>query len=213
MDMLEKISKLRIVPTIVIDDEDKALPLGQALLEGGIPCAEITFRTSKSEKSLHKLAKSNLKILLGAGTVLTCDQVDKALEAGAKYIVTPGLNPKVVEYCLKKNVPIIPGCITPGEMEVAIEYGLNTIKFFPAEAAGGLEYLKAVSAPYSMIKFLPTGGIGLKNFTDYLLFNKVIACGGSWMAGANLIKSGDFNTIVKLCKETVKLLSLNKASA
>jgi 2-dehydro-3-deoxyphosphogluconate aldolase/(4S)-4-hydroxy-2-oxoglutarate aldolase len=202
--VLEEIEKIGIVPVIKIDDVEKAVPLAKALIAGGIPCAEVTFRTSQGEEAIRRMCKECPDILAGAGTVLTIEQVDRAIDAGAKFIVSPGLNPKVVEYCLKKNIPVTPGCANPSDIEVALGFGLDVVKFFPAEQSGGLDYIKAVSAPYSSLKFIPTGGINANNIVKYLSFDKILACGGSWMVSSDLINEGKFDEITKLCKEAVQ---------
>jgi 2-dehydro-3-deoxyphosphogluconate aldolase/(4S)-4-hydroxy-2-oxoglutarate aldolase len=201
--VLEEIGKIGIVPVIKIDDPEKAVPLARALLAGGIPCAEITFRTSQGETALSRISREVPEILLGAGTVLTVEQVDKAIAAGAKFIVSPGFNPRVVRYCIEKNIPITPGCSNPSDMEAALEAGLGVVKFFPAEQSGGLDYIKAVAAPYPMLKFMPTGGINAGNIASYIAYEKILACGGSWMVPADRINVGDFETITTLCKEAV----------
>jgi len=210
--VFDQIIKTGIVPVIKIDDPEKAVPLARALLAGQIPCVEITFRTSAGEEALKRIHAEVPEILLGAGTVLTTDQVDKAIAAGAKFIVSPGYNPRVVAHALEKNVTMIPGCSTPSDMEMAIEAGIMTVKFFPAEQAGGLEYIKAVSAPYPMLSFMPTGGINAQNLAKYLGFNKITACGGSWMAGADLINAGDFAQITALSKEAAEIAARAIAS-
>jgi len=200
-DVLESIEKIGIVPVIKIDDAGKAVPLARALAAGGIPCVEITFRTAQGEEAVRRVSKEAPEILAGAGTVLTCEQVDKAVNAGAKFIVSPGLNPKVVSHCIRKGVPVVPGCSNPSDIEQALEFGLDAVKFFPAEQAGGLEYIKAVSAPYPNLKFIPTGGINAANISKYISFEKTLACGGSWMAGADLINAGGFEKITALTRE------------
>ncbi|GHT43581.1 hypothetical protein AGMMS49921_11830 [Endomicrobiia bacterium] len=202
-DLLMEISKIGIVPVVVLDNSQQALPLAKALYDGGIKCMEITFRTMAAEESIKTICKEVPKMLVGAGTVLTVEQVDKAVAAGAKFIVSPGLNPRIVRYCLDKGITIIPGCANPSDVEVAIEFKLDIVKFFPAEAAGGINMVKAMAAPYTNIKFMPTGGIDIKNLNTYLLFNKIIACGGSWMVNKELIKNGDYKTITKLSKEAL----------
>jgi 2-dehydro-3-deoxyphosphogluconate aldolase/(4S)-4-hydroxy-2-oxoglutarate aldolase len=201
--VLEELGKIGIVPVIKIDDAEKAVPLARALIAGGIPCAEVTFRTAQGEEAIRRIAAEVPGILLGAGTVLTTDQVDRALKAGAKFIVSPGLNPRVVAYCAEKGVPITPGCSNPSDIERALEAGLEVVKFFPAEQAGGLDYIKAVAAPYPGLKFMPTGGINALNLAKYIAFEKIHACGGSWMAGADLINAGDFEKIASLSREAV----------
>jgi 2-dehydro-3-deoxyphosphogluconate aldolase/(4S)-4-hydroxy-2-oxoglutarate aldolase len=201
--VLEELGKIGIVPVIKIDDVEKAVPLARALAAGGIPCAELTFRTAQGEEAIRRISKEAPEVLTGAGTVLTTEQVDKAINAGAKFIVSPGLNPKVVSYCIKKGIPVTPGCANPSDIEQALELGLEVVKFFPAEQAGGLEYIKAISAPYPNLKFMPTGGINAVNISKYILFDKILACGGSWMASADLINSGDFEKITTLSREAV----------
>ena len=202
----EEIRKIGIIPVIKIDDADKAVPLARALIAGGIPCAEVTFRTAQGEEAMQRINREVPGILLGAGTVLTTAQVDKAVAAGAKFIVSPGFNPKVVAYCIEKGIPVTPGCVTPSEIEQALEFGLNVVKFFPAEQAGGLEYIKAVAAPYPALKFMPTGGINAGNIAQYMAFNKILACGGSWMATPDLINAGDFEKITALSREAVQII-------
>ena len=201
--VLKELGEIGIVPVIKIDDPEKAVPLARALIAGGIPCAEITFRTSQGEAALSRISREVPEILTGAGTVLTVEQVDKAIGAGAKFIVSPGFNPRVVQYCIKKGIPITPGCSNPSDMEAALEAGLEVVKFFPAEQAGGLEYIKAVAAPYPTLKFIPTGGINAGNIASYIANEKILACGGSWMVSADRINAGDFETITALCKEAV----------
>ncbi|MEG0693253.1 MAG: bifunctional 4-hydroxy-2-oxoglutarate aldolase/2-dehydro-3-deoxy-phosphogluconate aldolase [Oscillospiraceae bacterium] len=204
--ILEKISKIGIVPVIKIDDIKTAVPLAKALVEGGLPCAEITFRTAQAPEAIKLMTTQFPDMLVGAGTVLTTEQVDKAIEAGAKFIVSPGINPKIVQYCQLKNILIIPGCITPSEVEIALENGLSTLKFFPAEQAGGLAMIKSMCAPYTNVKFMPTGGVNAKNLNDYLAFPKIVACGGSWMVDPTLVNNGDFDKIRELTAEAVKTM-------
>jgi 2-dehydro-3-deoxyphosphogluconate aldolase/(4S)-4-hydroxy-2-oxoglutarate aldolase len=201
--VLKELGKIGIVPVIKIDDPEKAVPLARALIDGGIPCAEITFRTSQGEAALSRISREVPEILTGAGTVLTVEQVDKAIGAGAKFIVSPGFNPRVVQHCIKKGIPITPGCSGPSDMEAALEAGLEVVKFFPAEQSGGLDYIKAVAAPYPTLKFMPTGGINAENIASYIAYEKILACGGSWMVNADRINAGDFETITTLCKEAV----------
>ena len=203
--MFELIAKTGVIPVITIDDPEKAVPLAQALLAGKLSCMEITFRTSAGEEAIKRVHKTAPEILLGAGTVLNTEQADRAIDAGAQFIVSPGFNPRVVAHVLKRKITMIPGCSTPSDMELAIEAGITLVKFFPAEQAGGLEYIKAVSAPYPMLSFLPTGGINVQNLAKYLSFNKIPACGGSWMAGAGLINAGDFTQITALSREAAEI--------
>lgn len=204
--VLEEIQKLGIVPVVVLNDAKDAEPLAKALCEGGLPCAEVTFRTDAAEESIRIIAEKYPQMLVGAGTVLTTDQVDRAVAAGAKFIVSPGFNPKVVKYCLDKNIPVTPGTQTPSEMEQAIEMGLDVVKFFPAEPAGGLAMIKAVAAPYTMLKFMPTGGINLNNVEEYLQYDRILACGGSWMVKGDLIKAGRFDEIMQMTKDAADMV-------
>jgi len=204
--VLEEISKIGLVPVIAIEDVNDAIPIAKALCDGGLPCAEITFRTDAAEESIRLITKELPDMLVGAGTVLTIAQVDKAVEAGAKFIVSPGLNKKVVKYCVEKNIPVTPGCANPSDVEAAIELGLEVVKFFPAEANGGLAMIKAMSAPYVNMKFMPTGGINLFNLISYLDFEKIIACGGSFMVKKEDVKNKNFANITKLTKEAVDVM-------
>ena len=205
-DTLKQIGSTGIVPVVVLNKADDAEPLAQALVKGGLPCAEVTFRTDAAEESIRRIAKKFPEMFVGAGTVLTTEQADRAVWAGAKFIVSPGLNPKVVEHCLKKGYPITPGIMTPTELEMALGFGLDVVKFFPAENAGGLKMIKAMSAPYTMMKFMPTGGINATNVRDYLACNKILACGGSWMVKGDLINAGDFAEIEKLTREAAAIV-------
>lgn len=200
-EVLKQMSEFGIIPVVVLNDTKDAEPLGRALVEGGIPCAEVTFRTEAAEESIRIMAEKFPEMLVGAGTVLTTEQVDRAVAAGAKFIVSPGLNPKVVKYCVEKNIPVTPGIITPSEMEQAIELGLEVVKFFPAESFGGLKTIKSMAAPYNKMMFMPTGGINPENVKEYLKFDKILACGGSWMVSGALVKEGKFDEITKLVAE------------
>lgn len=206
-EVLEKIGKIGIVPVVVLNDAKDAEPLAKALINGGLPCAEVTFRTDAAEESIKIISQKFPDMLVGAGTVLTIEQVDRAVMAGAKFIVSPGLNPKVVQYCLDKGIPVTPGTQTPSEMEKALEMGLEVVKFFPAEPAGGLNMIKAVAAPYTKLKFMPTGGINLKNVEDYLKYDKILACGGSWMVKNDLVASGKFDEIEKMTKDAADIVA------
>jgi 2-dehydro-3-deoxyphosphogluconate aldolase/(4S)-4-hydroxy-2-oxoglutarate aldolase len=201
--ILEELGQIGIIPVIKIDDPEKAVPLAKALIAGGIPCAEVTFRTAQGEESIRRISREVPESLVGAGTVLSTDQVDRAIAAGAKFIVSPGYNPRVVNYCIEKGIPVTPGCSNPSDFEQAIAAGLEVVKFFPAEQSGGIEYIKAVAAPYSGLKFIPTGGINAANIGKYIAFNKILACGGSWMVGADLINAGEFDKITTLAREAV----------
>jgi len=189
-----------------IEKAEDALPLGSALINGDLPIAEITFRTSAAEESIKSLTKELPTLLVGAGTVLTIEQAKKAVSAGAQFIVSPGFNPRVVDYCIENSIPITPGINNPTQIEMALERGIEVVKFFPAEASGGLPLLESMSVPYSGIKFIPTGGISLNNLTSYLSNQKVHACGGSWMVKDNLISSGNFKEITRLTQEAVAIM-------
>ena len=205
MTIEERFEDFGVVPVVVLDDVKDALPLAKALTEGGLPCAEVTFRTEAAEESIKVMAEAYPDMVVGAGTVLTIEQVDAAVKAGAKFIVSPGFDPEIVDYCLKKEIPIFPGCVTPSEVAQAVKRGLKVVKFFPAEPAGGVVMIKAMAAPYNQLRFMPTGGIGTQNLKDYLEFDKIICCGGSWMVKADLIKNGEFEKICKLTKEAKEL--------
>ena len=205
--ILEEIGKCGIVPVIVIEDVENAVPLAEALIDAGLPVAEVTFRTKSAKESIDKIAKAFPEIHLGAGTVLTVDQVKSAVDVGAKYIVSPGINSKVVEYCVTKDISITPGIATPTEIEMALEFNLEVVKYFPAEPLGGVNYLKAISAPFGGLKFIPTGGIDEKNIISYLQFSKVLACGGSWMVKSDLITNKKFDVIKKLTSEALKIVT------
>ena len=205
MTIEERFEDFGVVPVVVLDDVKDALPLAKALTEGGLPCAEITFRTEAAEESIKVMAEAYPDMVVGAGTVLTIEQVNAAVKAGAKFIVSPGFDPEIVDYCLEKEIPIFPGCVTPSEVAQAVKRGLKVVKFFPAEPAGGVAMIKAMAAPYHQLRFMPTGGIGTLNLKDYLEFDKIICCGGSWMVKADLIKNGEFEKICKLTKEAKEL--------
>jgi 2-dehydro-3-deoxyphosphogluconate aldolase/(4S)-4-hydroxy-2-oxoglutarate aldolase len=204
--ILNQLGSLKLVPVIVLEDPAHAAPLAEALLAGNLPCAEVTFRTAAAIDAIKAISKYE-DILLGAGTVLTVDQAKAAMDAGATFIVTPGFNPDVVGYCQDQNIPITPGICTPTQIEMALSMGIDVVKFFPAEAFGGLKTLKAVSAPYGQVRFIPTGGISPANVQDYLAFDRVLACGGSWMVKKDLIAAGKFDEITTLVKEAVALVS------
>ena len=205
MTIEERFEDFGVVPVVVLDDVKDALPLAKALTEGGLPCAEVTFRTEAAEESIKVMAEAYPDMVVGAGTVLTIEQVDAAVKAGAKFIVSPGFDPEIVDYCLEKEIPIFPGCVTPSEVAQAVKRGLKVVKFFPAEPAGGVAMIKAMAAPYHQLRFMPTGGIGTLNLKDYLEFDKIICCGGSWMVKGDLIKNGEFEKICKLTKEAKEL--------
>ena len=205
-DLAERFHEVGVVPVVVLEDAKDAVPLAQALVEGGLPCAEVTFRTAAAEESIRLMSEKFPEMLVGAGTVLTTEQVDAAVKAGAKFIVSPGFDPEIVDYCLKKEIPVLPGCISPSEVAQAVKRGLKTVKFFPAEPSGGLSMIKAVSAPYTMLKFMPTGGINPSNVKDYLKDDKIFACGGSWMVKGDLVDAGNFDKIKELTKEAADIV-------
>lgn len=202
-EVLQKLSAIGIVPVVVINDVEKAVPLAKALVAGGIPCAEVTFRTAEAEEAIRRMATEVPELLVGAGTILTKEQADKAVAAGSKFLVSPGLDPEVVEYCNEKGYLITPGTANPSDLNHAVKLGLEVVKFFPAEAAGGLNMIKSMAAAYTSLKFMPTGGINAGNVNNYLSYNKIICCGGSWMVKGDLIDAGDFDKITELCKEAV----------
>jgi len=204
--IFEKFSKIGIIPVVVLEDAKDAEPLGKALMEGGLPCAEVTFRTAAAEEAIKIMTEKFPDMLVGAGTVLTTEQADSAIAAGAKFIVSPGLNPDGVAHCVKKGIPVTPGTCTPTDVEKALTFGLDVVKFFPAEPAGGLDFIKAIAAPYVGVKFMPTGGINANNVRDYLKYDRIIACGGSWMVKGDLIKAGDFEKIKELTAEAAGIV-------
>ncbi len=206
MSMNDQIASYGVVPVVVLNDAKDAEPLAQALVDGGLPVAEVTFRTDAAEESIKRMTAKFPDMLVGAGTVLTRDQVDRAMAAGAKFIVSPGFDPEIVDYCLEKGYPVYPGIITPSELAQAVKRGLEVVKFFPAEQFGGVATIKALAAPYTQVKFMPTGGVNAKNLPDYLGFSKIIACGGSWMVKGDLVKAGEFDKIKEMTAEAVKLV-------
>ena len=209
MDVMKQLSLIGIVPVIAINDANDAVPLAKALIEGGLPCAEVTFRTAAAEQAIRNVHAQRPDILLGAGTVLTCEQVDRAIDAGAGYIVSPGFNPAVVAHCQQRGIAVLPGCANPSDIEMALSMGIETIKFFPAEALGGLNMIKALAAPYTQVRFVPTGGVNEKNFLDYLAFPKVRAVGGSWMVPDDAVKAGDWARIERLTRSAIsKMLGM-----
>lgn len=201
----ERFEEFGVVPVVVLNDAKDALPLADALCEGGLACAEVTFRTEAAEESIRLMAEAHPEMLVGAGTVLTIEQVDRAVAAGAKFIVSPGFDPEIVDYCLEKEIPVFPGCVTPSELAQAVKRGMKVVKFFPAEQFGGVATIKAMAAPYTMVRFMPTGGISTKNLKDYLTCDKIICCGGSWMVKGDMIKAGEFDKIREMTKEAADL--------
>ena len=205
-EMMKKLQKIGIVPVVVLDRAEDALPLAERLMKGGLPCAEVTFRTAAAEESIRQIAKAFPEMIVGAGTVLTADQADRAIGAGAKFIVSPGFNPKVTEHVLNQGVPMTPGICTPTEIEAALQFDLDGLKFFPAEPSGGLKMIKALAAPYVGVNFMPTGGISAANVRDYLAYDRIVACGGSWMVSGKLVKEGKFDEIEDLVREAAGIV-------
>jgi len=204
--IIDKISAMGVVPVVAIENASDAVGLGDALIEGGLPCAEITFRTAAAASAIRTLCNSHPGILVGAGTILTKSDAETAVDAGASFVVTPGFDGDLVDWCLNQRIPVIPGVMTPTDINAAINRKLNVLKFFPAEAAGGIKTLKAISGPYGNIKFVPTGGITLGNLEEYLSLPNVVACGGSWLVKKDQISSGEFDTIESLVREAVQLV-------
>jgi 2-dehydro-3-deoxyphosphogluconate aldolase/(4S)-4-hydroxy-2-oxoglutarate aldolase len=201
--ILEHIGFLGILPVAIVEDENKAVPLAQTLSENGLPVIEVTLRTQTAVHVVERIVKEFPDMLVGAGTVITVADAQSVIDAGARFIVSPGLSAKVVEYCIGKSIPVIPGVLTPTEIQQALEYGLEVVKFFPAEAIGGLSYLKAVAAPFKNLKFIPTGGIEQSTLLSYLQFPKVLACGGSWMVHPEMLKTGQFEKIASCTRQAV----------
>ena len=204
--MNQKISAFGVVPVVVLNDAKDAKPLADALVSGGLACAEVTFRTDAAEESIRIMSEAYPDMLVGAGTVLTTEQVDRAVKAGAKFIVAPGFDPELVDYCIEKDIPVYPGTVTPSEVAQAVKRGLSVCKFFPASQFGGLSTIKALAAPYTMMKFMPTGGVSLNNLKEYLSCDKFAACGGTWMVKGDLIKEGRFDEISEMCKAAVEMV-------
>jgi 2-dehydro-3-deoxyphosphogluconate aldolase/(4S)-4-hydroxy-2-oxoglutarate aldolase len=198
----DKLASLKVIPVIAINKAEDAIPLGRALVDNGMPCAEITFRTECAAEAISIMRKEFPEMLIGAGTILTNAQVDEAIDAGVDFIVSPGFNPRTVQYCLDKDMPIVPGVNNPSLVEQAMEMGLRTLKFFPAEPSGGVGMLKALTAVYP-VKFMPTGGVSLKNVDEYLSIPSVLACGGTWMVPTNLIDEGKWEELGALVKDAV----------
>ena len=206
MNIYEKIKTFKLIPVVVMENSDDAIPLGRTLIEAGLPVIEITFRTEAAEQSITKLSKELPDLLIGAGTVLKIDQVKRAVNAGAKFIVTPGFNPNVVDYCVDNTIPIIPGVNTPTMVEWALERGIKFAKFFPANLSGGTKMLRTLAGPYPEMTFVPTGGINNESLVNYLSLSNVVACGGSWIVKKDLISLGKFDEIKKLTKEALSIM-------
>ncbi len=204
-EIIARFKDLGVIPVVAIERAEDAMPLADTLIEGGLPCAEITFRTAAAADAMRIMSKRG-DILVGAGTVLTVDQVKVALDAGARFMVSPGFNPRVADYCVKNDIAATPGICTPSDIEAALDLGLEVLKFFPAEAFGGLCTLKAMSGPYTTVEFIPTGGINPKNLAEYLRFPKVVACGGTWIAKSELISENKFDDILRNVREAVEII-------
>lgn len=205
--VINELEKIGIVPVIAIEDAKDAVPLARALAEGGLPAAEVTFRTSAAAESIRRMREAVPEMIVGAGTVLTSEQADAAIAAGAQFIVSPGLNPNTVLHCQQKGVPMLPGCSGASDIEKALELGLTEVKFFPAEQLGGLKTIKALAAPYTSVRFMPTGGLNAANLRAYLAEPKIIACGGSFMVKKELISSGSFDKIKELTAQAARLMT------
>lgn len=205
-ELIKKIEDIKVVPVVVLNDAENAKPLAKALCEGGLPCAEVTFRTGAAEESIRIMHEAYPEMIVGAGTVLTTEQVERAVSAGASFIVSPGFDSEIVDYCIEKNIPVFPGCITPSEIAQAVKRGLKVVKFFPAEQFGGVDTIKALAAPYVGLKFMPTGGINAGNIKDYLECKSVIACGGSWMVKGNIIEAKEFDRIKEMTVTAVSIV-------
>lgn len=205
--VLERFQEIGIIPVVVLDDAKDAAPLAKALVAGGLPAAEVTFRTAAAKDSIKAMREACPDMLVGAGTVLTTAMVDEAIEAGAQFIVSPGFDEEVTKYCIEKNIPITPGTCTPSDVQNCYKLGLRVVKFFPAEPAGGIKMIKAMAAPYNMMKFMPTGGISEKNMEDYLKENIILCVGGSWMVKADLIKNQEFDKIEEMSRKAVAKLN------
>lgn len=209
--VIEQLGTIGIIPVVALDDAASAVPLGQALLEGGLPCAEITFRTAAAAEAIRQIATAHPDILVGAGTVLTVDQAQQALDAGARFVVTPGFDAAVVDWCLAHDMPVTPGVMTPTDINFALSRGLKVLKFFPAEAAGGVKALKAIGGPYVGVRFVPTGGISAENLAAYLSLPMVHACGGSFMVEKKLINDGQFDEVARRSRIAVDIVRATRA--
>lgn len=205
IEILGRIARLKLIPEVTLDDVSSAAPLANALCAGGLPCAEVSFRSTVTPECIRAMRLAHPRMLVGAGTVLTIRQVEQAVRAGAQFIVTPCFDPEVVDYCIAKNIPVLPGCVTPSEVAQAVKRGLLAVRFFPAEAFGGVDTIKSLAAPYTGLRFIPTGGVSLKNLREYLNCGYNIACGGNWMVKSDLIRGGNFDIIQKLTRDAVSL--------
>ncbi len=204
--VLQRVYEIGVIPVIALDDAAKAVPLANALVAGGIPAAEVTFRTAAGEEAIRQMAQNCPDVLVGAGTILNEEQCDRAIAAGAKFIVSPGYNDALVAHCQAKNIPVLPGCVNASDMTRAVNAGLEVVKFFPAEQSGGVDLLKALSPVFPTLKFMPTGGVNTKNLMNYLGFDKIVACGGTWMVKKDLIEGECWDEITAICKDAVKMM-------
>jgi 2-dehydro-3-deoxyphosphogluconate aldolase/(4S)-4-hydroxy-2-oxoglutarate aldolase len=205
MGILERLGDLAIVPVVEITDVSRAVPLAEALVAGGLACAEITFRTAAAADAIRAIRAGCPDLLVGAGTVLSVEQAEAAVQAGAAFLVAPGSNPRVIAAARRLGTPIVPGVCTPSEIERALVDGLDVLKFFPAEVCGGIPFLKAVAPVYPTVRYVPTGGVGPANLAAYLALPQVLACGGSWMVKRELIAAGDFEAIARLAAEAIAI--------
>ena len=211
-EIFQRIETLGVIPVVALEDAGDAIPLAQALIAGGLPCAEITFRTTAAAEAIQAIASKYPDLLIGAGTVLTVEQAEQAIQAGAKFIVSPGLDEEVVAFCQSQHIVVIPGVVTPTELQKALKLGLSVLKFFPAEASGGIPYLKALSGPFKQVRFIPTGGISVENLPDYLELPQVLACGGSWLVKKTMIAAGQFDQIEQLAREALALVHVERGA-
>jgi 2-dehydro-3-deoxyphosphogluconate aldolase / (4S)-4-hydroxy-2-oxoglutarate aldolase len=205
-EVLARLGQMGLVPVVKIERAEDSVALARALSAGGLPCAEITFRTAAAEESIRRICSQVPDMLVGAGTVLTVDQAQRAVDAGARFIVSPGFGPRVVDWCVEHRVPIVPGVVTPTDILAALERDLQVLKFFPAEAYGGINTIKALAAPFGMVKFMPTGGVSARNLADYLRLPAVHACGGTWMVESKLIAGGQWDEITRLVAEAREIV-------
>ncbi|MDY6321318.1 MAG: bifunctional 4-hydroxy-2-oxoglutarate aldolase/2-dehydro-3-deoxy-phosphogluconate aldolase [Succinivibrio sp.] len=209
--VFDAIAKYRIVPLVTLDDPNDAVPLGKALVKGGIPVAEVTFRTAAGGEAMERMAKEVPDLIVGAGTVHDIDHAIETKERGGKFVITPGFNPKVVDWCLKHDMPVCPGTVTPADLEQALDFGLKLVKFFPAGAYGGVKTLKALAGPYAMLKFVPTGGVNLDNLLDFLSLKNVAAAGGSFVPPSDCVKAKNWDGVVETCQKICKMVASLKA--
>lgn len=206
MELKEQLYKIGVLPVVALDHAEDAPALAEALIKGGIPAAEVTFRTAAAKDAIRAISENYPDMLVGAGTVLSVDQVKAAVEAGAKFIVAPGFDPEVVDYCIANDIPVFPGCVTPTELTQAYKRGLEIVKFFPAGEYGGLKTIKALSGPFPMMRFIPTGGVNAENLPDFMKSEKIFACGGTWMVKKELINQHRFEEIETLSKEAAEIV-------